>query len=147
MCSTFIFTSIVTMVLNVTIFFIFSISFFKLFLTNFCIFIWFLLFLFWYLHFFLFKINYWHVLLWICKTFLHNPSLCVCLFSMLLNDHIVDIEKPGRICSSDDELFLWNGWLTKDLYTLFPAGTIRDSHHCQTLARHGQVSSLCRMWV
>ena len=30
----------------------------------------------------------------------------------------------------NDELFFQNGWLTKDAYVLFPAGTIvRDSHH------------------
>ena len=47
-----------------------------------------------------------------------------------------------------DELFLRNGWPTKDVYALFPAGTIvRDSHHRQSLTRREQDLNLRRIRV
>ena len=48
----------------------------------------------------------------------------------------------------DDELFLLNGWPTKGVYALFPAGAIaRDSHHGKSPIRRDQGLNLRRIWV
>ena len=52
--------------------------------------------------FFVFKINYFHYMLFHGFTILFMQSLPLytpCLLSMLLNDDIVDSEKHDRICS------------------------------------------------
>ena len=47
-----------------------------------------------------------------------------------------------------DELFLRNGWPTKGIYALFPAGTIvRDSHHRKSSTRRQYGLNLRRIWV
>ena len=49
---------------------------------------------------------------------------------------------------NDDELFLRNGWPTKDVKTLFPAGAIvRDPHHRESMTRHVKDLNLHRTWV
>ena len=54
------------------------------------------------------------------------------------NSVYVNIKKLG----DDDKLLLRNGWPTKVVYALFPAGTIfRDSHHRRL--RH----SASRVWI
>ena len=48
----------------------------------------------------------------------------------------------------EDELFFLNGWPTKSIYALFPAGTIvRYSHHHKSLTHCKQGLSLHRIWV
>ena len=45
---------------------------------------------------------------------------------------------------NDDELFLQNGWPTKDFYVLFPAGAIvRDSQHCKYQTCHTSMVWTC----
>ena len=46
------------------------------------------------------------------------------------------------------ELILPNGWPTKGVYALFPAGTIvTDFHHCKFLTCHKLGLNLHRIWV
>ena len=105
MCSTSVFPSIITMISNFTIFFIFEIFIFKFFFTNVTDF-WFLYDCCWSFVnnfiFFNFKINYFLCMLssGFIKLFMQSlPRYTSCLFSMLLNEGIVDIEKPYGICS------------------------------------------------
>ena len=49
---------------------------------------------------------------------------------------------------NNNELFLWNGWPTKGVYTLFPAGAIvRDSDHRKSSTHCEQGLNLRRIWV
>ena len=99
MCSTSIFPCIMTMICNFTIYFIFQIFIFKFFFANttdFCIFMNLAALLiitsfFFFLENLLFSLR---DLLRIHKTFPCNLYLCI-----HHNEDIVDIEKPGGICS------------------------------------------------
>ena len=58
------------------------------------------------------------------------------------------IEDDDDDDDDDDKLFLRNGWPTKRVWALFPAGTIvRDSDHHKSPIRHKQGLNLRRIWV
>lgn len=103
---------LMTMISNSAIFFVISIFFFKRFFSNvivFLIMIWYILFIWWQYHFLFFQswLSLLCPLLKICKTFLFSLYLCLhhaCLFSILLNAHIIDIELPHGICLLDAQI-------------------------------------------
>ena len=105
MCSTSIFSCTMTMISNFTIFFIFQIFIFKFFFTNitdFCIFIrYFGSFVNNFKFVFLKLIIFIGCSLKISQNFFMQSLLLYtsCLFSILLSEDIVDIEKPDGICS------------------------------------------------
>ena len=103
MLSTSIFPCIMTMISNFTMFFIFQIFILKFFFTNvtdFCIFIWFLLLFLSIASFFQYKISIFIAFsLKNSQDFfiLSLPKYTSCLFYILLNEDIADIEKPYGI--------------------------------------------------
>ena len=102
MRSTSIFPCIMTMISNFTIFFIFQIfisNFFFTNITNFSIFINFCSSFVYNFIFFFLKLFFLRALLKIHFFMQSLLPYTSCLFSMLLNEDIVDIEKPHGICS------------------------------------------------
>ena len=105
MHSTSIFSCIMTMVSNFTIFFIFQIFIFKFFFTNITDFSIFMRFLLLFVNNFIFFVL--KLIIFIAcslknsqNVFIQSLPLYISwLFSMLLNKDIVDIEKPAGICS------------------------------------------------
>ena len=97
MRSTSIFLCIMTMISNFTIFFYISHIYFKFFFTDTTDFFIFIVNNFF---FYLFKIDYLHCSLKGLQNFFMQflPLYGSCLFSMLLSDNIVDIERPDGTC-------------------------------------------------
>ena len=63
-------------------------------------------------------------------------------------NNVVKTTISNKKKNDDDELFLRNGWPTKGVYALSPAGTIvRYSHHRKSPTRRKQGFKLRRIWV
>ena len=117
MCSTFIFLCRMTMISKFTIFVIFRIFMFKFFfrnITEFCIFIWFLLLFCSQPPYFVLKLinSIEHSLGYSQNFFMQSLPLYTPWFSSkLLIDDIADIEKPYGICSSTFAVGKFSGFL------------------------------------